>query len=173
MAIAIVDDTPLNLTLIQALVRKLTPPDTLIVTFSDPLEGLQWCSTNEPDLLIVDSVQTVSSSALESAAGSPAQVREVASSLIRVAKERGVPVLLVGHVTKDGALAGPRLLEHMVDTNDEWIVQRTGVRERRIAKNMHTWELALGAAQLKARRSRPIGRWMHGKKEAPTAAIQQ
>ncbi len=54
MAIAIVDDTPLNLTLIQALVRKLTPPDTLIVTFSDPLEGLQWCSTNEPDLLIVD-----------------------------------------------------------------------------------------------------------------------
>ena len=65
------------------------------------------------------------------------------------------------------------MLEHMVDTNDEWIVQRTGVRERRIAKNMHTWELALGAAQLKARRSRPIGRWMHDKKEAPTAAIQQ
>lgn len=54
MAIAIVDDTPLNLTLIQALVRKLTPAETEIVTFSDPLEGLQWCSSNEPDLLIVD-----------------------------------------------------------------------------------------------------------------------
>jgi putative two-component system response regulator len=54
MAIAIVDDTPLNLTLIQALVRKLTPPDTEIVTFSSPLEGLQWCSGNEPDLVIVD-----------------------------------------------------------------------------------------------------------------------
>ena len=54
MAIAIVDDTPLNLTLIQALVRKLTPPGTEIVTFSQPLEGLQWCGSNEPDLLIVD-----------------------------------------------------------------------------------------------------------------------
>ena len=54
MAIAIVDDTPLNLTLIQALVRKLTPPETEIVTFSQPLEGLQWCASNEPDLLIVD-----------------------------------------------------------------------------------------------------------------------
>ena len=54
MAIAIVDDTPLNLTLIQALVRKLTPPDTEIVTFTSPLEGLQWCGNNEPDLLIVD-----------------------------------------------------------------------------------------------------------------------
>jgi len=54
MAIAIVDDTPLNLTLIQALVRKLTPPGTEIVTFSAPLEGLQWCSSHEPDLVIVD-----------------------------------------------------------------------------------------------------------------------
>ena len=54
MAIAIVDDTPLNLTLIQALVRKLTPPETELVTFSQPLEGLQWCASNEPDLLIVD-----------------------------------------------------------------------------------------------------------------------
>ncbi|MCK6374034.1 MAG: response regulator [Zoogloea sp.] len=54
MAIAIVDDTPLNLTLIQALVRKLTPPGTEIVTFSSPLEGLQWCSSHEPDLVIVD-----------------------------------------------------------------------------------------------------------------------
>ncbi|GLT22627.1 HD domain-containing phosphohydrolase [Zoogloea oryzae] len=54
MAIAIVDDTPLNLTLIQALVRKLTPPGTEIVTFSSPLEGLQWCGSHEPDLVIVD-----------------------------------------------------------------------------------------------------------------------
>lgn len=54
MAIAIVDDTPLNLTLIQALVRKITPPGTEIVTFTSPLEGLQWCGDNEPDLVIVD-----------------------------------------------------------------------------------------------------------------------
>lgn len=54
MAIAIVDDTPINLTLIQALVRKLTPAGMEIVCFTSPLEGLQWCSDNEPDLVIVD-----------------------------------------------------------------------------------------------------------------------
>jgi DNA repair protein RadA/Sms len=68
-----------------------------------------------PELLIVDSVQTVSSAMSDGAAGQPAQVREVAGTLTRVAKERGLPVLLVGHVTKDGTIAGPRLLEHLVD----------------------------------------------------------
>ena len=68
-----------------------------------------------PELLIVDSVQTVASSLVDGAAGHPSQVREVASTLIRVAKERGMPVILVGHVTKDGQVAGPRILEHLVD----------------------------------------------------------
>ncbi|HLP23777.1 MAG TPA: DNA repair protein RadA [Microbacteriaceae bacterium] len=68
-----------------------------------------------PDLLIVDSVQTVSSSTIDGIAGQPSQVREVAASLIRLAKERAIPVILVGHVTKDGTIAGPRLLEHLVD----------------------------------------------------------
>ena len=69
----------------------------------------------KPRLLIVDSVQTVSSAMSDGAPGQPAQVREVAGTLIRVAKERNLPVLLVGHVTKDGTIAGPRLLEHLVD----------------------------------------------------------
>jgi DNA repair protein RadA/Sms len=69
----------------------------------------------DPQLVIVDSVQTVASSASDGLAGGPAQVREVASTLIRVSKDRNVPVLLVGHVTKDGTIAGPRLLEHLVD----------------------------------------------------------
>ncbi len=68
-----------------------------------------------PGLLIVDSVQTVSSSMSDGAAGQPAQVREVAGTLIRIAKERNLPVLLIGHVTKDGSIAGPRMLEHLVD----------------------------------------------------------
>ncbi|MGC5221247.1 DNA repair protein RadA [Micromonospora sp. DT81.3] len=68
-----------------------------------------------PELVIVDSVQTVSSSLSEGMAGHPSQVREVASTLIRVAKDRGLPIVLVGHVTKDGQVAGPRLLEHLVD----------------------------------------------------------
>lgn len=68
-----------------------------------------------PELIIVDSVQTVSSLDLDGAAGMPAQVREVASNLIRVAKESSTPLVLVGHVTKDGSIAGPRTLEHLVD----------------------------------------------------------
>ncbi|WP_353987224.1 DNA repair protein RadA [Ruicaihuangia caeni] len=69
----------------------------------------------KPQLLIVDSVQTVSSSLNDGLAGQPAQVREVAATLTRVAKERDLPTIIVGHVTKDGSIAGPRLLEHLVD----------------------------------------------------------
>lgn len=68
-----------------------------------------------PQLVIVDSVQTVSSSLTDGAAGQPSQVREVAATLIRVAKERSLPIIIVGHVTKDGQVAGPRVLEHLVD----------------------------------------------------------
>ena len=69
----------------------------------------------QPDLLIIDSIQTIASASLDSAPGSMTQVREVANTAIRIAKERGITVILVGHVTKDGAIAGPRLLEHLVD----------------------------------------------------------
>ncbi|WP_298862683.1 DNA repair protein RadA [uncultured Microbacterium sp.] len=69
----------------------------------------------KPDLVIVDSVQTVASGLIDGAAGQPSQVREVAASLIRIAKDRGLPVIIVGHVTKDGTVAGPRVLEHLVD----------------------------------------------------------
>ncbi|MEF3117397.1 DNA repair protein RadA [Streptomyces chrestomyceticus] len=69
----------------------------------------------KPSLLIVDSVQTVASPEIDGAPGGMAQVREVAGALIRASKERGMATLLVGHVTKDGAIAGPRLLEHLVD----------------------------------------------------------
>ncbi|HTW19838.1 MAG TPA: DNA repair protein RadA [Mycobacteriales bacterium] len=68
-----------------------------------------------PAVLIVDSVQTIASAGVDGSAGGVAQVREVASSLIKLAKSRGIAVLLVGHVTKDGAIAGPRTLEHLVD----------------------------------------------------------
>lgn len=68
-----------------------------------------------PDVLIVDSIQTIYLSALDSVPGSVAQVRETAAGFMRLAKTGGITVILVGHVTKDGAIAGPRLLEHMVD----------------------------------------------------------
>src|SRR3954462_8131733 len=82
--------------------------------------------TERPDGCVVDSVQTLYASGMTGAAGSVGQVREVAGRLMRVAKERGVAVLLVGHVTKEGALAGPRVLEHLVDC----VLQFEGERER-------------------------------------------
>jgi DNA repair protein RadA/Sms len=68
-----------------------------------------------PALLVIDSIQTLYVSSLDAAPGSVSQVRECGLRLLRLAKERGIPVLLIGHVTKDGAVAGPRTLEHMVD----------------------------------------------------------
>lgn len=89
-----------------------------------------------PDLLIVDSVQTVSSALSDGAAGQPSQVREVASTLIRVAKERALPVIIVGHVTKDGSIAGPRILEHLVDVVCQFEGDRqTSLRFVRALKN--------------------------------------
>lgn len=69
----------------------------------------------KPDLMIVDSVQTMYSEALESGAGSVSQIKEVASRLLRFSKESGVSVILIGHITKDGFIAGPKILEHIVD----------------------------------------------------------
>ncbi|MFN8355629.1 MAG: DNA repair protein RadA [Spirosomataceae bacterium] len=70
----------------------------------------------EPNILIIDSIQTLQSSFIESAAGSVSQVRECAAELMKFAKESGTPVFMIGHITKDGSLAGPKVLEHMVDT---------------------------------------------------------
>lgn len=70
----------------------------------------------KPGLVVVDSIQTIASSSIESAAGSVSQVRECAAALLRYAKTSGVPVLLVGHINKEGSIAGPKVLEHIVDT---------------------------------------------------------
>ena len=68
-----------------------------------------------PQLMIVDSVQTMFTDSLDSAPGSVSQIKEVAAQLLRFAKETGVPVILIGHITKDGFIAGPKILEHIVD----------------------------------------------------------
>jgi DNA repair protein RadA/Sms len=81
-----------------------------------------------PELLVVDSVQTFSSADVDGGAGGVTQVRQVAAALIRVAKERGIATVLVGHVTKDGSIAGPRLLEHLVDV----VLQFEGERHSRL-----------------------------------------
>ena len=77
---------------------------------------LSAIDTIKPSIVIVDSIQTMSSDDISSAAGSVSQVREVTNALMKVAKERGIATFIVGHVTKSGAIAGPKVLEHMVDT---------------------------------------------------------
>ena len=85
-------------------------PETNLENIFHEIERLK------PAAIIVDSIQTVFSSAIESAPGSVSQVREVAHQFLLLAKNRGTPVFLIGHITKDGSIAGPKVLEHIVDT---------------------------------------------------------
>ena len=76
---------------------------------------IKYAQELTPDLLVVDSIQTIYTDSVESAASSVTQIRECAARLLRLAKESGIPVILIGHITKDGAIAGPKVLEHIVD----------------------------------------------------------
>ena len=101
----------------------------LLLASETTLEALLGhVEASSPSLVVVDSVQTVASTQVEGSAGGVTQVRAVAGALIAVAKERGIPVLLVGHVTKDGGIAGPRVLEHLVDV----VTQFEGDRHARL-----------------------------------------
>lgn len=91
-------------------------PGILLLAETDLDAAVAAVAAEEPRVLVIDSVQTMYRPAVESAAGSVLQVREVAAAAMRVAKERDIATFLIGHVTKDGALAGPRALEHLVDT---------------------------------------------------------
>jgi DNA repair protein RadA/Sms len=97
-----------------------------VIAETDLQTVLATIEQERPEVCVVDSVQTLHSVELSSAAGSVAQVREVAGEIMRVAKRLRIAVLLVGHVTKEGALAGPRVLEHLVDC----VLQFEGERER-------------------------------------------
>ena len=85
-------------------------PETNLENIGNEIERLK------PGAIIVDSIQTVFSSAIESAPGSVSQVREVAHQFLLLAKNRGIPIFLIGHITKEGSIAGPKILEHIVDT---------------------------------------------------------
>jgi DNA repair protein RadA/Sms len=108
---------------VGALARTL-----LLAAETDLGTVLGHVEATDPALLVVDSVQTIASAEVDGAPGGVSQVREVAGALIAVAKARQVPVLLVGHVTKDGTVAGPRTLEHLVDV----VCQFEGDRHSRL-----------------------------------------
>ena len=91
--------------------------ENFLILTENSLESIfDHIKEEQPDLVIIDSIQTIMTEDVESSAGSIAQVRECASSLLRFAKTSGVPVILIGHITKEGTLAGPKILEHIVDT---------------------------------------------------------
>ncbi len=90
--------------------------DCLILNETFTGEIFRHIGEQEPNLVIIDSIQTLHTDSLESSAGSISQIRETAAELQRFAKTSNIPVMLIGHITKDGSLAGPKLLEHMVDT---------------------------------------------------------
>ncbi|WP_027455186.1 DNA repair protein RadA [Xylanibacter brevis] len=91
--------------------------DNFLILCENSLEHIfEHIKEEKPELVIIDSIQTIATDEVESSAGSIAQVRECASSLLRFAKTSGVPVILIGHITKEGTLAGPKILEHIVDT---------------------------------------------------------
>ena len=91
--------------------------DNFMILCENSLEAIfDHIKEVQPELLVIDSIQTISTEDVESSAGSIAQVRECASALLRFAKTSGVPVILIGHITKEGTLAGPKILEHIVDT---------------------------------------------------------
>ena len=91
-------------------------PTCYILTETSTHNIFQQIKTVKPDLVIVDSIQTLHTSQIESSPGSVSQIRECAAELQRFAKETETPVILIGHITKEGSLAGPKILEHMVDT---------------------------------------------------------
>ena len=111
--------------------------DNLLIMTATELTGiLLQAKAVKPQLLVIDSIQTMYTSQLETAAGSVGQVRECTASLLRFAKETNIAVIIIGHVTKDGNIAGPRLLEHMVDVVLQFEGERTyAFRVLRAIKN--------------------------------------
>ncbi|BDZ41325.1 DNA repair protein RadA [Paraoerskovia sediminicola] len=103
-------------------------PRLLLAAETDLASVLGHIEATDADLLVVDSVQTIASTEVDGAPGGVSQVREVAGALIAAAKDRDLPVILVGHVTKDGTVAGPRTLEHLVDV----VCQFEGDRHSRL-----------------------------------------
>lgn len=110
-----------------------------------------------PDLVVIDSVQTVASEAVDSSPGSITQIRECAAALLKYAKESGVPVVLIGHITKEGTIAGPKILEHIVDC----VLQFEGDRHHlyrilRAVKNRFGSTSELGIYEMRADGLRPV-----------------
>jgi len=97
--------------------RLKVSPENLFFSGENDLDGiLNHLERIQPEMLIIDSIQTIMNSSLDSLPGSPSQIRDCGQRLLETAKHKNVAILIVGHVTKEGTIAGPKMLEHMVDT---------------------------------------------------------
>ena len=132
-------------------------PNLYLLTATDTTTIFQEIKKIKPQFLIIDSIQTLESPYVESAAGSVSQVRECAAELQRFAKASDIPVCIIGHITKEGAIAGPKVLEHMVDT----VLQFEGDRHYayrilRTLKNRFGSTSELGIYEMVSQGMRPV-----------------
>jgi len=129
----------------------ISNPECFILNETFTNEIFRHIGELEPNLVIIDSIQTLYTNNLESSAGSISQIRETAAELQRFAKTTNIPVMLIGHITKDGNLAGPKLLEHMVDTVLQFEGDRHyGFRILRSAKNRFGSTSELGIFEMQS-----------------------
>ena len=129
----------------------------------------------KPDIVVIDSIQTLHSQQIESAPGSVSQVRECTAELLRYAKETNVPVFIVGHITKDGSIAGPKVLEHMVDTVLQFEGDRHHVyRILRAVKNRFGSSSELGIYEMQGSGLREVSNpseIMISQRDEPTSGV--
>lgn len=135
----------------------ITNNECLILTESNTSDIIKHIEETKPDIVIIDSIQTLESSAVDSTAGSISQIRETAAEMNKVAKSLHIPTFLIGHITKDGTIAGPKILEHIVDTVIQFEGDRHyGFRMLRTIKNRFGSSSELGIFEMNANGLREV-----------------
>lgn len=129
----------------------------LILTETDTADIIKHINDIKPDIVIIDSIQTLESAAVDSTAGSISQIRETAAEMNRMAKSLHIPTFLIGHITKDGTIAGPKILEHIVDAVIQFEGDRHyGFRVLRTVKNRFGSSAELGIFEMNANGLREV-----------------
>jgi len=132
-------------------------PNCLILNETSTENIIHQIKQTNPGMIVIDSVQTLHSGSIESSAGSISQIRESAGELLRIAKQTGKPVVLIGHITKEGVIAGPKILEHMVDTVLQFEGDRNYVyRILRATKNRYGSTSELGIYEMQSNGLREV-----------------
>ena len=140
----------------EALIQEICSSDEIIST-ADEVFAMDNLKVEEPDIVIIDSVQTLASPSVDATAGSISQIRETAAEMNKMAKKYHVPTFLIGHITKDGSIAGPKILEHIVDTVIQFEGDRHyGFRILRTVKNRFGSSSELGIFEMNANGLREV-----------------